>query len=57
MVGWIGALTVAGVVGSMAISLPATAAIWLVFAGVVTGLAAFLPEPGQKRKRRAGQLA
>lgn len=61
MVGWIGASTVAaGLGGSTDRTMPAALALWLLFAGVITGLAVFLPESGQKRKpkkRRAGQLA
>lgn len=61
MVGWIGVSTIAaGMGGSMDRTMPAALALWLMFAGVITGLAVFLPEPGQKKrpkKRRAGQLA
>lgn len=59
MVGWLGALFVAGVVGAMDQSAPAAFAVWLVAAGILTGIAAFLPESGQKnrKKRRPGQLA
>ena len=63
MVGWIGASTVAaGLGGSIDRTMPAALALWLLFASVITGLAIFLPEPGQKKqkkqkKRRSGQLA
>jgi hypothetical protein len=59
MVGWFGALFVAGVAGAMDKSAPAAFAVWLVAAGVLTGITAFLPEAGQKsgKKRRPGQLA
>lgn len=61
MVGWVGTSTLAaGFGGSVDKSLPAALALWLLFAAVITGLAFFLPEPGQKKKqkkRRAGQLA
>lgn len=59
MIGWLGALFVTGVVGAMDKSAPAAFAVWLMVAGVLTGTAAFLPESGQKnrKKRRPGQLA
>ncbi len=40
----------------MAKTAPAAFAVWLVIAGVITGAAAFLPEPGRK-KRKPGALA
>ncbi|WP_439472093.1 hypothetical protein [Brevundimonas sp.] len=53
LVGWIAALTVAGMVGGpVERILPIAAGVWLTFAGLLTGLAAFLPAPGQKRKKR-----
>ncbi len=53
MTGWIAVLTVAGMVGGpVERNLPIAAGLWLAFAGLLTGLAVFLPEPGQKRKKR-----
>ena len=52
MTGWIAVLTVAGMVGGpFERNLPIAAGLWLAFAGLLTGLAAFVPEPGQKRKK------
>lgn len=59
MFGWLGAVTLSGIMGSMDRTAPATLAIWVVIAGLLTGIGAFLPEPGQKprKKRRPGALA
>lgn len=59
MVGWLGAVTIAGMAGSMDRTAPAALALWVVVAGVLTGIAAFLPEPGPKsrKRRRPGVLA
>jgi hypothetical protein len=57
--GWLGAWVVAGMTGPMAKTVPVAFALWLVIAGVITGVAAFLPEPGMKdrKRRRPGALA
>lgn len=54
--GWFGALFVSGFGDSMAKTAPAAFAVWLVIAGVITGVAAFLPEPSRK-KRKPGAMA
>jgi len=54
--GWFGALFVSGFGEAMAKTAPAAFAVWLVIAGVITGAADFLPEPGRK-KRKPGALA
>lgn len=54
--GWFGALFVSGFGEAMTKTAPAAFAVWLVIAGVITGAAAFLPEPGRK-KRKPGALA
>lgn len=61
MVGWIGTSAITAAFGGpIESSLPAGLALWLMVPAVITGLAVFLPEPGQKKKpkkRRAGELA
>lgn len=54
--GWLGAWVVAGMTGPMEKTVPVAFALWLVIAGVITGVAAFLPDPDRK-KRRPGALA
>ncbi|HWW11624.1 MAG TPA: hypothetical protein VN018_03840, partial [Brevundimonas sp.] len=59
MLGWLGAVTISGIMGSMDRTAPAALALWVAIAGALTGIAAFLPEPGQRsrKKRRPGVLA
>lgn len=57
VVGWFVAIALSGMAGPIDKNTPIAFALWLVIAGAFTGVAAFLPEPGQKKRRRAGQLA
>lgn len=57
VVGWFVAIILSGMAGPIDKNTPIAFALWLVIAGVFTGVAVFLPEPGPKKRRRAGQLA